>query len=737
MTRTGRAWILLLTLAPCGLAAASAPRAWIDRTAEAFRQGRLDGVAAAGEGAVVLAPHLEVRHGGDATRYWDVAVDRKGRAVVASGDPGTVLRYDPASGRAEVIFRATEPEVQAVAVAGEVVFAATGPEGRIYRLAPGAEPAIWFDPPDPYIWCLVADAEGRLYAGTGSQGVVYVVEPDGRGRVLYDTPAAHVRTLALGRAGDLLAGTGERAYVYRFHPGGTTEVLFAPPEQEVTSVREGRGGELFVSAVGAAGTPRPAPPERRDGAVPGGTLQFTVTADDPGDSEPEEAPPAAVAPQRPPRPARSGRATAVYRIDRDGAARPIYSTAGTQTLALAVAPAGELYAGTGEPGVLLRLAADLPETKLATLEAGQVSALAVGPGGGIFAVTANPGSLVEMTGGAGREGTYLSEVKDAGRLADWGRVAWDASVPGKGTVEVSARVGNTNEPDDTWSAWASLPPGSREGSLRLPAGRYLQYRAVLRSGGDPAGPSLREVRIHSLERNEAPQVEEPEILAPGVMVVSIPNTQPPDQEAVMRAEAEADGRNSPVVRPPTRKTFREGMRTLTWKASDPNGDPLRFDVEFQPLPEGGWRLLATGIEDSFLVFDTHQLPDGAYRFRIRATDDRANPPARALAGEAMSRPLDIDNTPPRVEETRVESADGGLVIRAVARDGTSAIAEMRYALDAGPWVLVLPEDGIPDSLTEAYRLPLRGLEAGDHLVVLQVRDAVGNVGSGKIGFTVR
>jgi hypothetical protein len=268
----------------------------------------------------------------------------------------------------------------------------------------------------------------------------------------------------------------------------------------------------------------------------------------------------------------------------------------------------------------------------------------------------------------------------------------------------------------------------------VPSGRYLQYRAALRSGGDLGGPTLREVRLFSLERNEAPKLEALELLPAGIVVVSVPNAQPPDQEAVARAEAEAAGRAG-GARVQTRKTFREGMRTLTWKGEDPNGDPLRFDVDFQPLGAPLWRPLARDLEEEFLAFDTRLLPDGAYRFRVRARDDNGNPGDRALAAESLSRPLDIDNTPPQVDEAVFARERGAGLIRVSARDATSPILELRYSLDAGSWALVLPEDGLPDSTAERFRIALPTLSAGDHLVVIQVRDTLGNVGSAKVAFS--
>jgi hypothetical protein len=646
-----------------------------------------------------------------------------------------VLRYDPASGRLDEIFRASEPEVQAVAVSGEIVYAATGPEGRIYRIDPGAAAVAIFDPPDPYIWALAVDRRGWLYAGTGDKGVVYVIEPGKEGRVLYDTAATHVRTLALTPSDDLLAGTAGKAYVYRFPDGGGAQVVFAPVESEVTSLTVAPDGDVFAAVVGVVPPGRPSPADRREAMPAADTMRVTVTADadpdDAGTAEAERVPPA----RRGGSARVLGEGTTVYRLTADGGARPFYSSPSAEVLALVALDSSRLMAGTAEGGALLRLAPDTPETRLGMLQSTQVTALAVTPEGAVFGSSANPGALFEIASAVAERGSFLSEVKDAGRLADWGRLAWDGALPPHGEIRLAARVGNTAEPDDTWSDWTELPANRRDGQLRVPPARYLQYRATLQSGGDPSGPMLREVRIFSLERNEAPRVDPPELLPAGVVVVNIPNAQPPDQEAVARAEAEAAGKEGAAPRAQTRKTFREGMRTLTWKGEDPNGDPLRFDVDFQPLGMSLWRPLARDLEEEFLAFDTRQLPDGAYRFRVRARDDHGNPGDLALSGESVSRPLDIDNTPPYVEAPQVLRERSETRIRVAARDATSPILELRYSLDAGPWELALPEDGLPDSVAESFRIVLPPLAAGDHLVVIQVRDALGNVGSGKVVFT--
>ena len=86
-----------------------------------------------------------------------------------------------------------------------------------------------------------------------------------------------------------------------------------------------------------------------------------------------------------------------------------------------------------------------------------------------------------------------------------------------------------------------------------------------------------------------------------------------------------------------KKYYRVGYQSLSWKAEDPNGDPLRFTVEVQQAgsrhvvegPRATWRRPCLGI-------DTQALADGMYRFRLTATDAPANPEAPATASALSS-----------------------------------------------------------------------------------------------------
>ena len=88
----------------------------------------------------------------------------------------------------------------------------------------------------------------------------------------------------------------------------------------------------------------------------------------------------------------------------------------------------------------------------------------------------------------------------------------------------------------------------------------------------------------------------------------------------------------------------------------------------------------------------------------------------------------VDQTPPRIRPLSA-AAEGELRFEAV--DDASEIRTAEYAVDAGKWIPVLPDDGIPDSLQEVFTLKPEGLEEGEHLVVLRVRDRLGNAALAK------
>lgn len=709
-------WLVLAAVA--GAAMASTGRSWRDETAEAFERGTAEGIAVAGDGTLRPAPGLVPLLEGAAPRFWAVAVDAEGRIWCAGGGEGRLHRL-AADGTHEQVFRADEPEILALAADGPSVFAATGPEGRIYRFRDGEEPEVVLEPRARYIWDLAVGPAGRLHAATGDPAQVIRLEEDGSERLLLEVPESHVRALAFDAGGAVLAATDGEGYLYRIPPEGPPSVLFAPPEGELTDVVADPAGRVYVAAVGEASTAAAKPSGRR--RIQGGVARITVSASasDAGETPMPEPSPTA----------RNGGgplASAVYAVEEDGNSRRILASSQELVLALGLTAGGDLVAGTGEMGVLLRVHEDGPPDRLGVLPVSQIVGLASDSARGLVAVTANPGSAYRLEDHPGRTGTFVSDVKDAGSLSDWGRISWHQV--GDGEVAVAARTGNTARPDTTWSPWSEPYRRAEGGPVDRPPARFLQYRLTLRPDPSSSGPVVRGVEVFYLQRNAAPVVADLEALPAGIVMLSSANQRPPDQEAVARAEAAANGEPEGQRAPP-RKTFQDGMRTFTWSATDPNEDELRFEVLYRSEGEAVWKSLARGLEEPFLSFDSRQLADGRYRVRVVAADTPSNPPDRALSGDRTSEPFDVDNTPPRVLDLR---AHGDGEVRFRVEDGLGPVSRVRYSLDAGEWVPVLPTDGVPDAAEESFRIRLPAAGDAARVLVVQAEDAAGNLGSGRL-----
>jgi hypothetical protein len=205
-----------------------------------------------------------------------------------------------------------------------------------------------------------------------------------------------------------------------------------------------------------------------------------------------------------------------------------------------------------------------------------------------------------------------------------------------------------------------------------------------------------------------------------------------------------DGPPAPEVRPGStarntlppatsysRRLYQRGIQTFTWKAEDPNGDTLVYDVHYRAAGDTRFRLLRKGLTDAVLAWDTSTVPNGRYVIRVTADDEPSNPEALALAGDKESAPFEVDNTPPFVLAALVKGPPA--LVRATVRDDSSLVRKAEYSVDGGRWQEVHPVDGINDAREESYQIPLTELTgAGPHLVVVRAVDLLGNAATARV-----
>ncbi|HET8798283.1 MAG TPA: hypothetical protein VFO89_11385, partial [Thermoanaerobaculia bacterium] len=173
-----------------------------------------------------------------------------------------------------------------------------------------------------------------------------------------------------------------------------------------------------------------------------------------------------------------------------------------------------------------------------------------------------------------------------------------------------------------------------------------------------------------------------------------------------------------------KRMFRKGFRTVAWRASDENGDAIRYALSFRRKGSERWLRLRENMEETQINFDTSQLPDGRYELRLAATDSPDNPEG-ALTDEKDGVEIEIDNTAPKIAFSR----NGDRIVVRIT-DELSPIGKVEYSVDAEKWIRMTPADGIADGRDETFTL--EAPQVNGKFVVVRAVDGQYNVGTANV-----
>ena len=718
-----------------------------------FLKGRLTGVSISKDGQLGLAPQAKMVFNPDEALALSLAAGRQHNLYIGTGHQGKVFRVTSA-GKSSLFFKAQEPDVFALAVGPDGdLYVGSSPEGKIYRVTPDGKSSVFYDPNTKYIWAMLFDPQGRLYVATGDQGQILRVDRSGKGKVFFDSNQTHIMCLAFDHHHNLLAGSVPDGLVYRINPEGKAFVIYQADLPEIHDLAVDGNGHVYVSALGSPGrrgVPMMLTPHTPVLTLP--TQVVTVTADTQNGLAADGKGPVQK-PKNPQPPAQKKRVapsfihpgtsvqTATPLLTHQGRGELIRITPGSavETLwnsnsqsAYGLALMGnKLVFSTDSNGQIFELDPTQfgENLTLLTETHESVATRLMLEGNNLYIATSNVAKLFRMGTTREREGTYESRVNDTKFISRWGAISWRDDTPAGSSIEFYTRSGNFKRPDQTWSDWAG-PYRDQDGSqITSPAARYIQWKAVFR-GTASAQPSLDEVSVAFLNQNLPPEIESFKVSNAGertsasssassatVSAVSVNVTATPQiTYAGMATAASADNKN-PVI--------------LTWKAADPNGDDLEYDLYLKSTDETRWHLLKDKIKSKSCTIDPSTLADGQYTAMLVASDGLSNPPAMARKDRMLSTPFWIDNTPPQVTEAHSEVQGNRAIVQFRVEDTTSPLHKAQSTVGGVHWQDVTSDDGIIDSRTETFTVKTGGLSPGEHVITLRAYDMAGNVGVGK------
>jgi outer membrane protein assembly factor BamB len=638
MKRQG--WLLAGLLALPGVAYAVSTKSFVVDTSDAFEKGTVEGAAIDSSGTVTRSVHSARTPLDGVSVAYASAVGPDGAIYVGTGSEGAVYRVDDKGAK---LFADTPAAlVTSLVWADGKLYAGTLPGGHVYELD-AAGKARDLPTASDHVWALAYENH-RLYAATGPDGKLFAIDPvSGKSELLYDDPAEHLLSISAAQ-GRLYVGTSNGARLVRI-TGKQAELLWDFPGQELTALTVGKD---FI-AVASNDFPAPATPSSDNKDL--GTAARAKRA-------------------------KPGNGT-LFTLGHDGTLRELARFDSAHISALEVVADGSVQVGLGHEGRIVRVRPSGERALWADVEERAIASLHLSGAQPYF--VSSDGVAVYRVKDPAATGSWTSAVLDARAPARFGEL----STRGKGAIAWATRSGNSETPDDSWSAW-----NDTAGPIKSPRARFLQLRAKLTGDAELYG-----VEAYYLPQNQAARIRS------------------------VRAKSPASSDDKP----------RATTLTLSWDVDNPDDDKLRYRPLVKREGQSAWLPLLREfetLEHGDYVWETRNLPDGWYRAKVTVSDEASNPVPYALSAEAVSAPILVDNHAPSVE---LKPEPGR--VRGRARDAWGPIAQLEVAIDNGLWQPLFPDDDLLDAKDETFRLELAQLTPGTHVVTVRAQDASRNSAS--------
>src|SRR5688500_8746235 len=143
---------LAIFISMIATAVASEPSIWTVGSRIDVLRGDSRGVSIDANGSITLAPKLTEIYKTEQPYIWSSVIDAAGNVFLGTGSDRGIYKVAPT--RSGAMFTdLVEPNVTALAIGkGGELFAATSPDGKVYRIDTAGKADVYFDAKEKYIW---------------------------------------------------------------------------------------------------------------------------------------------------------------------------------------------------------------------------------------------------------------------------------------------------------------------------------------------------------------------------------------------------------------------------------------------------------------------------------------------------------------------------------------------------------------------------------------------------------
>src|SRR5262245_8403579 len=250
-------------------AAVGTRRFVLDKEAD-FKGGDLKGVAIDSAGHVRAGFNLGSLPIAQAPSIWSALTLKDGSLVLGTGNEGKLLKVQ--NGAVSVLAETKALAVTSLAEAwGGTLVLGTLPDGKVMKFERGKLSDLSTLKGAQHVWQVAFDAKSNsLYAATGPEGKLFRIGAGGEAQVFFDAEEQHLMSVAIAPDGTVYAGASDKAKLYKIQGPGRASVLYDFARTEVRRIVVGPKGNVYAIANEIKGGNIPSRPGRGSDSQPAG-----------------------------------------------------------------------------------------------------------------------------------------------------------------------------------------------------------------------------------------------------------------------------------------------------------------------------------------------------------------------------------------------------------------------------------------------------------------------------------